>query len=484
MYTKKSIKFTLIFLILTLTIFLFSCAKDSQRNQNDTSSENTAAGEAAKSETTIITSNLPAVKLDRDFTIIYPNGYKDSTEPGLIAEQETGDAINDAIYKRNLEIDEKFGVKIKALEGANQNLGVDMRKYIQSGDDTIDLILPHSGDGIATLATSGLLYDWFDMEYVDFSKPWWNSSAAENFLVGGKLVYAAGDICPTGVVATLFNKNMMQELSLEDPYNYVFSGGWTFDKYSEFIKGAYRDLNGNGEADKEDVYGFVTTNSICYDMYFLWSGGLKIAQINKEGRPELSLFGERLSALAEKVYNLVYNQDAYYDYPDRHHSETHFINGRSLTGTCYVEAFGTLRSIEFDFGLLPLPKLDEAQENYCTFISAGLLAIPINIKEPENASIIIEALAESSYKYYRPAYFDVTLSNKCLRDDESWNIFKTIQENKNFDIGYTFAETKDLAFIIPNLIYGKKSTDVASYYEKYAAKVQKELDNAYDSVSN
>ena len=68
------------------------------------------------------------------------------TQPWFqIAEEENGEPVNDAIYKRNLQVEEKFNIKIKALYPAWESgwageLEKLARGYIQSGDDGIDAV--------------------------------------------------------------------------------------------------------------------------------------------------------------------------------------------------------------------------------------------------------------------------------------------------------------------------------------------------------
>ena len=56
------------------------------------------------------------------------------------------------------------------------------------------------------------------------------------------------------------------------------------------------------------------------------------------------------------------------------------------------------RDIELDFGLLPLPKYDEKQENYSTNVNLATpyIFVPVSVKEPDKVGFALEALAEAS----------------------------------------------------------------------------------------
>ena len=54
----------------------------------------------------------------------------------------------------------------------------------------------------------------------------------------------------------MFNKKIVSDLSLESPYDLVKSGEWTIDKFASMSRGISADLDGDGELDENDRYGF------------------------------------------------------------------------------------------------------------------------------------------------------------------------------------------------------------------------------------
>lgn len=63
-----------------------------------------------------------------------------------------------------------------------------------------------------------------------------------------------------GIFCTLQNTTMAEKNDFENIYDIVNSGRWTADKMYDMTKGVYVDLNGNTEADKEDIYGIELSN--------------------------------------------------------------------------------------------------------------------------------------------------------------------------------------------------------------------------------
>jgi N-acetylglucosamine-6-phosphate deacetylase len=66
------------------------------------------------------------------------------------------------------------------------------------------------------------------------------------------------------------------------------------------------------------------------------------------------------------------------------------------------------------------------------------LLVPKSASDPERTSIILEAMASSAKHYITPAYYDVVLTRKYSRDDESSAIIDLLRNNRQFDLVYTY----------------------------------------------
>lgn len=122
---------------LAAMLFLTACG-----NTTDTETENTTAGNDATPDTTTaeVRPDLP----ERDF-----GGYKFNflngnvvswfTISSVTAEEENGDTMNDAIYKRNLKVEERYNISI--TETPSNAAQSDYLKSIQAGDNSFDVAL-------------------------------------------------------------------------------------------------------------------------------------------------------------------------------------------------------------------------------------------------------------------------------------------------------------------------------------------------------
>ena len=95
--------------------------------------------------------------------------------------------------------------------------------------------------------------------------------------------------------------------------------------------------------------------------------------------------------------------------------------------------------MEFDFGILPLPKWDEAQENYISPVTAfgsNCISVPITASDLDRTATISEALSCESMYTVTPEYYEVALEDKMLRDVESTEMLEIILSTAMIELGY------------------------------------------------
>ena len=64
--------------------------------------------------------------------------------------------------------------------------------------------------------------------------------------------------------------------------------------------------------------------------------------------------------------------------------------------------------------------------------------MPRSASDPERTSIVLEAMASASSYYTVPAYYDVVLTRKYARDDQSEKIIDILRANRQFDLAYAY----------------------------------------------
>ena len=175
----------------------------------------------------------------------------------FVSEEENGDLVNDVVYHRMVEIEDRFKIKIKTtatgIESSQHTR--QLATLIYAGDDTYDLCQMHSMEG-PNIALQGGLVNLYDVDQIDFSQPWWLDYIVDEQTFMGQL-YCFNSPIETNVISggiiLFFNRDLIENRKLDDPYTLVKSGSWTMDKFYGMTKDVYEDLNGSGSADMDDL---------------------------------------------------------------------------------------------------------------------------------------------------------------------------------------------------------------------------------------
>jgi hypothetical protein len=136
-----------------------------------------------------------------------------------------------------------------------------------------------------------------------------------------------------------------------------------------------------------------------------------------------------------------------------------------MCGLINVPSF---REMSDDFGILPVPKMREDQDRYYHTVSISnmsALALPLNVKEPEDLGLIIEAMGKYSKDYITPAYYDIQLKYRDTRDNESSEMLDIIFSSRTFDIGAAFN-------------WGNTLINLTSMDKNYASRFESIMDSA------
>ena len=484
---KKSVKrfyaaLTAIFFL--LTVFFAACEQPPKTETLNDYPELTTepAGENG------VLAELPDINFGGEvFRIYFPNNPYSPKDKGFYTEAVNGEKFNDTVFNRNSFIEEKYGVKIEARYGADwDSMYGDLKKDIGAGDATCDIYFSHIRAGVTGALTDGLFRTWNDVPHVRFDKPWWNKSIIETLSIGGKIFFTYGSASVHDVHVLTFNKNMLQNHNMEDPYELVRSGKWTIDKLGEMAKSVTRDLDSDGRYTVDDQYGleFGIGWQVSVLMYSL--GGMAFVK-DSDGRPEFNLGSDKLRSIYDKIYGLFYAGLPAYLYYGTTTETTNMPHigigsGRVLFCQYNIAMVETLRNVEVDYGILPMPKYDELQKDYTAISFTGMYGIPSIALDDElqKTGLIMEAICTLGHQDVLPIYHDEVLKIKTARDDESSEMLDIIFANIVFDAGHNY-DILGISNFFSDLIR-KNTTGYTSEVEKIEESVKSRFDKFYDDV--
>ena len=424
---------------------------------------------------------LPDTSYDGYSFRIYTRSGEQWVEDFYTGDESTGEILDDAVYERNLSVEEQFNIKISVIATA-ADAAADAIKTIMADDDAYDLIVPHARYTYKYAEAGAALLWNKDLPYVDLSQPWWDQNAAESLSINGKLYTAIGDISYKALGNTnalLFSKVLCDSYSLDYPYQLVLDGGWTFDVFEEYVKKGSADLNGDGAYDSEDdQFGYVTSKWVG-PINILYIGGDRILSKDSTDIPSISLDKESVIDLYTKYFDLVDSHACTIVEPDNNNTQqaVFLSENRALFIDMKIDGMEKLRQTEVEFGIVPYPKYDESTKEYSANVDAGtnLLIVPITASDTDRTSAVIEALAYESWKRVTPVYYDNVISYKYSRDEESLEMLKIIRECRVFDLGYYFEFYTNYSSF-GCILVEKNIRDYASYFAKYGEAAQKALE--------
>ncbi len=400
---------------------------------------------------TAVSDDLPDENFEGyNFRIL--SSIRGSATLNAFPEEQSGDTMNDAYWKRNDKIAARFNVEFTE-DTTGDGLSIEfLQRDVLAGDDVYDLY--QVWDRIAfAAAREGYIESVDKLDAINLDKPYW-SDFNERLTIGDKLYFVTGDENPvllTGMVALTFNKDMCDELGIGRTtfYDDVRNGQWTVDKFYGYAKQAIRDVDGDGKMTESDTYGITMNNNVMWVDFFTNS---KLYLIDKDGdgMPYISAAGnERFADLYEKLYQLSYTDDGMLFSTSKNtlsnagssdslvQTYIHFGNGHSLFASNTLSRAGALREFDLDYGIVPIPTLDEkeAGEPYSGRTDSLVpYVVPITNTDLHRTSVILEALACEGHKSVVPTYYDVVLGQKETRDEDSVEMLEMMFANRCIEL--------------------------------------------------
>lgn len=434
---RKKMKYTssaLMAIILLSSLLPISCGQSEKEPQNESESSETTAPKV--------------VYTDMGGWEFIVNVRGENTGNGVFActdfqaEDMTGEPINDAVYERNRLIEDRYNCQIVQKYASGDQFD-EISKSVMAGDPIeAGIVL---GTSAAKLAQNGMLIDVGSLDGIDLSKDCWDQNAIDAFNIGGRTYFVTGDMnlsTNDSTRVTIFSKGIVENSRLDDPYQLVRNGKWTISRMLELAISANQDLNGDTRLTSDDQVGLYVYN---WAPQFLFYGcGERITTNNKDSVPELTLYNERSAEAVELIWQVCNSSRA--DTLGGFSSDQFnlFFSDRCLfTQTSISDVRNTFRTnCEKDFGILPMPKLNEEQERYYNLVSfqdvTHIWCIPVSCSNTEYAGILLEAFAEESSDTVRKAYYDTTLQGKVTRDDDSSEMLDLIFDNRVYDLCLLF----------------------------------------------
>ncbi len=462
MRTKK-----LLSLLFAALLLATGCGQTASETETSGTAETTPVDTVATE--TELQDNLPAMDMEGYTYRAWISGNEERKGQAY-TEELNGEIINDAIYNKIITVEERFNCDVVDDESADPGDSIAAAKNsIMAGDDAFDLMQGHD-ISMASAALEKLFHNLYEMPHFDMSKPWWPSETVESMTVADQMYMMINNISCHSLAATrilFFNKDLMTDLGMEYPYDMVREGTWTMDAMLKMVEQGYVDVNGNGMADIDDQLGYISDNHFYAVMEPFQ---LEPYKKDENGNLYYDLDVDRMMTLTEKFYNLLFGTGGLMNENTDNINDIIFTEGRALFRYCgFSNAITQFSHGDVVYGALPMPKLDENQEQYNGGATDRPFAIPITVSENlEKVAIITEALNIEGYKQVFPAYYETAMKSRYADGNDDAEMIELIHDNVIISFTYLYGNYASAYNIMFENLFcsGTPSTDVASWAAK------------------
>lgn len=491
---KKQLTILLALLMASSSLFV-SCG-EAETAETEVKSDTAILETDTVTENTALKSSLPEdLDLGGASVTIHARG-DDSTWMEIQTDEANGEVLNDSIFNRNLTVEEQLNVDIIGYRGQSWTTYWDstsdinmFKTSIAAGDNAFQCIAGWN-TFIVPLALENYFHDLYDAPYLDLEKPWWNQSASQTLIMGGKRHFVTGDISILSMLGGAYvmfaNDRVAEDNGIGSLADMVREGTWTIDNMKAITQTLYNDLDGNGTMDQYDRYGFITDT---YNSADSWYTAADIHQItlDDKGMPVFVSQQEKVSGLIDKTFDFWHNGSISGAYcTDADTQCDMFKNNQALLIQRELDNARTyFRDMEESYTLLPFPKYDEQQENYISaaYNGATLWCVPVDNPDVDIACAVMEALAYETFTNVTPVYFETCLQTKVARNEDTIEMLGIIRDGCCLDVEYLYKSVLGYPNeVIRTLVVVNKNNNVASWYASNEKKIQETIEKTIQTL--
>ncbi|MBQ8747834.1 MAG: carbohydrate ABC transporter substrate-binding protein [Clostridia bacterium] len=409
----------------------------------------------------------------------------------FFAEEESEDPMEAAIYNRRRSVEEAIGVAItERMYATYDEMYSAMEQSVGTGDDAMQIVLTHCISRLSTYTSGGTLFPLDELPYVNLDADWWNKEQMGSLKLGSHYLLGANDYMLPCPYAIFFNKDMITNLGIENPYDLVEKNEWTIDKYEELARAASRDADSSGTYDENDYYGISCQNGGGSTFLSFWSASEQFMAY-KDDDGKLSIFenNEKAQDICETVAQ--WSKDHLIcPFPSGKSTDAiHMSTNHVLFWMSNIAGAEELRDTDVDYGIVPFPKYDSEQENYYSLDWGGLMVVPTTIRNPEMVGATVELLAYGSDVEggVIDTYYDLVLDGQLSQDPTAPQMLDILFDTICYDPGVTFwglsGSYLQLFYYPWNYGVLQGRSDFSSFYASNKEGAQKFIDDYYEALA-
>jgi len=237
----------------------------------------------------------------------------------------------------------------------------------------------------------------------------------KNYVFSATYAYEPMDYLLSGSYLMFYNKTMLENEAIEDPQELYYAGEWDWDALDVMVNQLTKDLDGDGENDQ---WGCTKITNWLAES-FVRSNGVKYAEEDENGNLKYTI-GTKYAEEAEAALNQLQE----WNLVDKVWTPEWNALNALQSGTCGFALYlwglwnyeTVLDNCDFEVGLVPLPKGDNADRIMIPAHGFGGMALPANVAQPEAMLALWEFLYNDSTEV-REEQFEMDLSKFRSREN-------------------------------------------------------------------
>ncbi len=352
------------------------------------------------------------------------------------------------IYERNKAVSEDFGITFSYDTMDYNELNSTLATQAGVGTDDYDLYIGHKYS-FSTCAQQNYCYNLNNIAALNLEGEWWDRACYEDLTINGRTFLMTGDISPTSMRISscyVFNKPLMEDLqkSSADLVTAAKEGKWTLDMMLDYTTGVTTNLDGNSQLSyTDDRVGLTAWMMDAPFALFYGAADPFVSIVDDTPTMTYADSTEKVIDIYEKLYKLIIDQQANFATDEALHEASYevFVEGRALfcdITLAKISAMVVAKNMKDAYGILPVPKYDESQTEYQSFVNGASPFVMISRSEsdPEFVGTILEAMATYNYDNVTPNLFEIVTKLQAAQDPDSAAMVDLIVRNRIYDLAY------------------------------------------------
>lgn len=456
----------------TMALSMAACGSDNAGTSSESQSSSVTESSSASTgtETNNTSTEKRVIKIGTWYDHYYDSTNADIYDDPSVSDEELAQKHFDVVK----EVEDKYNVEIQFVNLTYDGIQESINTSILAGHPDVDIYevdlsfgIPAALNGFATNlqdvlpADNDLFHDQVVFSQVDIGKN------------DGVYLFQSnsGEMLLANTYMLAYNKQMLDEVGLEDPNALYERGEWTWDKWREYMLALTRDTDGDGVTD---VYGYGSRwDFLVYNL--LMSNGTGIATSDVE-----NLSSPEVTEVLDFIYNM-YNVDKVanpWNAEDFNYNQNCYMDGRVAfwIDAAWISSANNDAGLEFDVVWCPWPigpSGDESTNKFKNVSSGNAWMLPTGVEDPE---LVYNVFYDWQNWYHDDVDLrdnDLTWWEDCAITEENYKVMEYMGARGAFDLWNALGLEWDWS----QLLNGEMTA--AQFQETYKQQVQDALDSFF-----